>query len=177
MITEKMMLQYNDYIKTHLEAVSDAFGWLYDYIPDVVSPFGYDYAYQLIRCHDESKWSDEEYLAYCEYFYGDRTPEVCEEFDAAWLHHQHNNPHHWQHWVLREDSGAIKPIPMPTEYIVEMFCDHWAFSWVKGNLREIFTWYENNKDKMVLHEETRAMYESLLSIVKSRLDEVGYIGE
>ncbi len=26
-------------------------------------------------------------------------------FSRAWLLHQHRNPHHWQFWILREDSG------------------------------------------------------------------------
>ena len=26
------------------------------------------------------------------------------EFDRAWLHHQHANPHHWQHWLLVNDN-------------------------------------------------------------------------
>nr|DAE02562.1 MAG TPA: hypothetical protein [Siphoviridae sp. ctmYS12] len=27
---------------------------------------------------------------------------------------------------------------MPYNYIIEMICDWWAFSWNKGNLQEIF---------------------------------------
>ena len=63
--------------------------------------------------------------------------EVEDRFDAAWLHHQHNNPHHWQHWLLREDDGGTKALEMDHLYVVEMVCDHWAFSWVKGDLYEI----------------------------------------
>src|SRR5947207_278928 len=33
---------------------------------------------------------------------------VDEAFDGAWLHHQHVNKHHWQHWVLRNDDGDAR---------------------------------------------------------------------
>jgi hypothetical protein len=50
--------------------------------------------------HDWSKLTPAEWGPYVRSFYGKqgRTPEVRAAFDAAWLHHQHRNPHHWQHW-------------------------------------------------------------------------------
>src|SRR5882762_4064498 len=62
--------------------------------------------------HDWTKFLPCEWCPYVQSFYGgwkykDRPPELVAAFDAAWLHHQHWNDHHWQHWVLREDSGAI----------------------------------------------------------------------
>src|SRR5437868_1583323 len=72
--------------------------------------------------HDWSKFLPCEWFPYVEYFYGEKVRLQKEEwddsrywplaqkyydaFDRAWIHHQHRNPHHWQHWVLREDSGA-----------------------------------------------------------------------
>ena len=56
-------------------------------------------------------------------------------------------PHHWQYWVLINDNpeeGEVL-IEMPYNYILEMICDWWAFSWAKGNLNEIFPWYEERK--------------------------------
>ncbi|GAH23125.1 unnamed protein product, partial [marine sediment metagenome] len=29
----------------------------------------------------------------------------------------YRNSHHWQHWVLILDSGKMKPIEMPEEFI------------------------------------------------------------
>jgi hypothetical protein len=112
----------------------------------------------------------EEYDAYCEYFYGERTPEVEEGFDYAWLHHQHSNPHHWQYWLLREDDGGTKALEIPYEYILEMVCDWWSFSWKNNDLYEIFNWYDNNKKKMILHEKTEVIVENILRQIKDILD-------
>jgi hypothetical protein len=63
--------------------------------------------------HDLSKFSRVEWGPYVASFYGpwkysERPPEVVAAFDAAWLHHQHANPHHWQHWLLREDRPRAR---------------------------------------------------------------------
>jgi len=123
--------------------------------------------------HDKSKYTESEWNAYRDYFYanGDETA-----FNYAWLHHIHNNPHHWQHWILINDDnglnaeGKMIAMQMPKNFIVEMICDWWAFSWNKGDLTEIFNWYEKNKDNMLLHEQTRHDVESLLNIIKKKLN-------
>jgi hypothetical protein len=170
MIDDLMRDEYDDYLAKHVNSVKNAFSWICVNLPELVDDYDADELGEYIGKHDRSKWDDEEYFAYCEYFYGDRTPEVDEDFDYAWLHHQHSNPHHWQHWLLREDDGDVKALEMPYLDVLEMVCDHWAFSWVKDNLYEIFTWYDNNKDKMVLHQETRNLYESILDKIKNKLD-------
>lgn len=170
MIDDLMRDEYDDYLAKHINSVKTAFSWICVNLPELVDDYDADALGEYISKHDYSKWDDEEYFAYCEYFYGDRTPEVAEDFDYAWLHHQHNNTHHWQHWLLREDDGNVKALEMPYLDVIEMVCDHWAFSWVKDNLYEIFTWYDNNKDKMVLHQETRNLYESILDKIKEKLD-------
>lgn len=81
-----------------------------------------------ITMHDRSKYSDEEYIPYIEYFYGTKSKKIDTEFNYAWLHHIHNNPHHWQYWVLKHDDKPEEALEMPYEYIIEMFCDHWSFS-------------------------------------------------
>ena len=61
---------------------------------------------------------------------------------------------------------------MPYNYILEMICDWWAFSWSKGNLREIFTWYDEHRDYMKLSEFTRTTVETTLMKIKEKLDEL-----
>ena len=60
---------------------------------------------------------------------------------------------------------------MPEEYVIEMFCDHWAFSHKAGNLEEIFDWYKTHKTNMMLHRNTKVIYEDLLDKVKAILKE------
>jgi len=117
--------------------------------------------------HDLSKFGFKEFSPYVELFYGGYNKtcvpdSIREDFDKAWLHHQNVNPHHWQHWVLLDDSGEIKALPMPTEYIREMVAD-WAGAGKSITGRwEIAEWYENNKNIMRLHPSTRAFVEFLI---------------
>lgn len=165
-----MSAKYDEYLNNHIRNVGRGLSWLIVQLPEVLDGFDSDYLGELISNHDKSKWNTEEYDAYDKYFYSDE--DVTEEFDKAWLHHQHNNPHHWQHWLLHNDDGSVTALEMPKEYVIEMFCDHWAFSWAKNNFYEIFDWYADNKAKMILHANTQAFYEDILSKLKTRLDEV-----
>ena len=126
--------------------------------------------YKQGLAHDLSKYGAEEYSAYDNYFYGKKTEDVKRAFDYAWLHHIHNNPHHWQYWVLINDEDGTKALEMPEEYALEMVCDWWAFSHKSGNLKEIFDWYKSHKKNMILHEKTRKFVEDLLDKIKKILE-------
>ena len=92
----------------------------------------------------------------------------------AWLMHIHRNPHHWQHWVLINDEpkeGTIL-IEMPYPYIIEMICDWWAFSWIKGDLSEMFAWYKDHESYIKLHNNTRSIVEEILEMIRTKLTEV-----
>ena len=93
---------------------------------------------------------------------------IKDQFDLAWLHHQHANPHHWQHWVLREDSGAVKLLDMPEHFIREMVAD-WAGAGrtITGRW-EVADWYEKNKANIQLDWPCRARVESLLLLFKKK---------
>lgn len=75
--------------------------------------------------HDMSKFRPSEYRPYARYFYGtwmensnwhgdwrnvipyeDTQDGVEKAFDFAWLMHQKRNPHHWQYWLLVNDSSS-----------------------------------------------------------------------
>ena len=59
---------------------------------------------------------------------------------------------------------------MTDDYIIEMICDWWAFSWKKGELYEIFSWYDKHKDYMKLSPKTRKKVEDILDIIREKLD-------
>lgn len=99
---------------------------------------------------------------------------IIEAFNRAWLMHIHRNPHHWQHWVLINDEpkeGTIL-IEMPYPYIIEMICDWWAFSWIKGDLSEMFAWYKDHESYIKLHNNTRSIVEEILEMIRTKLTEV-----
>ena len=168
-----MSNQYDEYLNNHIMDVNRAFSWLRTNLPEVVDPNGGFTTILYLGRHDESKYSYEEYDAYDAYFYGKKNKEVKEDFNYAWLHHIHENPHHWQHWVLVNDDpeeGTIA-LDIPYKYAIEMICDWWSFSWKTGNLYEIFDWYENHKKRMILSKNTRELVEQILGQIKEKLDE------
>lgn len=181
--------QYNNYLTTHISNVKKGYNWLKENIPEVLSEDNYidEVAYygeldDIIAQHDKSKYTKIpdadnyyelkcEYDPYADYFYGEKTPEVEECFNRAWLEHIHANPHHWQHWILHNDDPKIgvKVLDMPYVFIVECICDWWSFSWKQGNLTEIFNWYEKNKDGIMFSDKTRKTVESILEKMKEKL--------
>lgn len=116
--------------------------------------------------HDYSKFLPGEWLPYSRYFYlkgyGDKEEEK-QAFNVAWLKHQHRNPHHWQYWVLKEDSGKLKPLPIPEKHVREMVAD-WtgAGKAITGKWLDVYTWYEREKNKMIIHPDTRRLVEEIL---------------
>lgn len=172
-----MSIEYDNYLAQHKSNVYRGYEWIKSNIPNILkSHYEYDYEHQLMIEHDYSKFDKEEYDAYDAYFYGgNRSYHVVRDFRRAWLRHIHHNPHHWQYWVLINDDpneGEIL-LDMEYNYIIEMICDWWAFSWAKDNLYEIFNWYDKHKDYMKLSEYTRRTVEYILKKIHEKLDETG----
>ena len=167
-----MSKEYDKYLTQHISNVKKGYDWLRENLPEVIVPMLFKDEH-IRGFHDHSKYTKAEYDAYDDYFYGEvKTEKVKYEFNRAWLHHIHANPHHWQHWVLVNDDpeeGTIA-LPMDYEYVIEMICDWWAFSWAKNNLYEIFNWYDDHKKRMILHEDTRKIVENILGKIRAKLD-------
>lgn len=167
-----MSYEYDRYLTEHIRNVRSAFFWIHSNLPEIIENYSEARAY--IIDHDRSKYEAEEYDAYDKYFYGgSRSYAVVRNFNLAWLHHIHTNPHHWQHWVLINDDSdiGIQALDIPNSFIIEMICDWWSFSWTKGNLFKIFEWYDSHKNYMMLSEKTRRFVESYLEKIKSKLNE------
>ena len=115
--------------------------------------------------HDWSKLTPAEWTPYVHSFYGEGppTPEVEAAFDRAWLHHQHRNPHHWQHWLLREDDGDTKALVMPESLAREMVADWMGAGRAITGKWDVGGWYVKNARKIVLAPETRKLVERLIA--------------
>lgn len=133
--------------------------------------------------HDWSKFLPSEWVPYAQFFYGykstaeerdlarrvlgydpDRSDkDVRGAFDRAWLKHQHRSPHHWQHWILREDSGGTIILEMPRRYALEMISD-WdgAGRAITGRHGATADWYLKNRAKIQLHPNTRRLVEETI---------------
>lgn len=155
--------EYEDYITTHISNVQRA--WrecLRDKAPEDIR-HSVD---NLIDNHDASKFSDEEWNAYLNYFYpvegADNDKEAIDKaFDYAWNHHQKVNPHHWQYWVLVKDEGSLVALDMPLKHILCMLADWHSFYYVNPE-RSTQQWYLENGPKMTLSPQTRQVVEEYL---------------
>lgn len=170
-----MSRSYDLYLDMHKNNVARGFYWIKENLPELLIDMeDVDYEHQICYAHDASKSESDEYEAYDRYFYGNnRSYQVVTDFNYAWLNHIHRNPHHWQHWILINDdpNNGERIMDMPYNYILEMICDWWAFSWDKENLHEIFTWYDSHKDYMKLSEITRHHVTDILAKIKAKLEE------
>lgn len=170
-----MSREYDLYLEQHKGNVAKGFRWIKENLPELIIDIpGVDYEHQICFEHDLSKSNLDEYEAYDAYFYGgNRSYHVVEEFRYAWLKHIHNNPHHWQYWMLTNDepNEGENVLDMPYNYILEMICDWWAFSWNSGDLTEMFDWYEVHKDYMRLSPRTRRNVEYILDKIREKLKE------
>lgn len=166
-----MSKEYDSYLQKHKDNVRRGYIWLRTNLPKLFEgkPDG---SWEIDFNHDQSKSNPDEYAAYDAYFYGgNRSYEVVEAFRRAWLLHIHRNPHHWQHWVLINDDpdeGEVL-LEMPYNCIIEMICDWWSFSWEKGDLSEIFSWYDDHSAYIKLAPKTRETVEDILWEIRGRL--------
>ena len=169
-----MSREYDLYLEEHKANVAKGYHWIKENIPALVDG-KIDDDWLFVFGHDSSKDDPEEYDAYDAYFYGgNRSFEVVRNVRYAWLHHIHNNCHHWQYYVLindNPDEGMII-LDMPYNYVLEMVCDWWAFSWQKEELDGIFDWYEQHKNYMKLSNSTRVAVEWILGEVEEKLKEL-----
>ena len=124
--------------------------------------------------HDLSKYSLIEFFTSARYFQGDKSPIDTEKikngYSLAWQNHKAKNKHHWQYWTDFE-NGELIVLEMPAKYLAEMLCD-WvgagkAYNKSSWTINTFKIWYQNNKDKMILHALTRDYIELVMEHVKS----------
>ena len=169
-----MSEQYDRYLEEHRANVKKGYDWIKENLPYAIRP-GMDLDWHMEFGHDQSKNEPDEYEAYDAYFYGrNRSYKVVQDFRKAFLLHINRNPHHWQHWILINDDPNEEELvmDMPYEYILEMVCDWWSSSWAKGDLNEIFNWWEEHEEYIKLSVKTRQTVVDILSSIKIKLKEM-----
>ena len=156
--------EYKNYIIEHKARVKQFAEWLRGELPEVFDGIDFDDFNELIQEHDESKFSEPEFEAYAQHFYGPNKNNKNDfEFDQAWIHHWTHNEHHPEFW-LGED--------MPYIYILEMLCDWGSFSIKSSDFKELsdfyFTKAKDDKEKN-LSENTKIIIEEILEKIDSAI--------
>ena len=134
--------------------------------------------------HDLSKYSICELKTGFKYYQGYRSPIDAQKEDIgyslSWLHHKGRNKHHWEYWLDNGPNG-IQPVKMPTNYVIEMFCDRVAASMIyqKDKYKDdsALIYYENGRNRIMIHPETDKLIHHLLQyLANNGLDKtVDYI--
>lgn len=123
--------------------------------------------------HDWSKFLPDEWRAYAAYFYGQlplgAKKEALAAFNLAWLKHLHRNDHHWQHWLLQQDSGTKLQL-LPPAYVADEMLADWLGAGTKILHRptlaqcvtETIVWYMQNRAVIQLRTRARERIEETL---------------
>jgi hypothetical protein len=125
--------------------------------------------------HDLSKFNPVEFVRYARWGFGENKDK--QQWTIAWHHHMHHNKHHPEYYLLTwrgdpcfyegigEKVGVdfIVVLPMPVRYCLEFVADLRGKSHESNN-SEARLFYMSQRDKMILHSNTRAKVESLLGV-------------
>lgn len=127
--------------------------------------------------HDLSKYSPTEFVAGVRYYQGVRSPNTAqrevEGYSTAWMHHKGRNKHHFEYWTdLLPGTKQYGPVPMPTEFLVEMVMDRIAACKVYrgSNYRDgsALEYLEGSRDCALLHPDTLRKLRYLLTMLRER---------
>ncbi len=133
--------------------------------------------------HDLSKYSYVEFSKGAKYYQGTRSPNEKEReiygYSIAWLHHKGRNKHHFEYWNdVDPKTKRYRPVPMPVNYLIEMFCDRVAASKIyKGkdySNSHPYEYFIGGQAKFAMHESTADELERLLTILKDKGEDAAF---
>ncbi len=138
--------EYCDYIDEHLHNVAKAWSILQETCRDdniIYDDHLFFVTDQMIKDHDLSKVSPEEFIQYQRNFFPVEKKDDT-GFEAALGHHLLHNGHHWEKWA------EIK-CQFPNEWACHcacMICDWLAMSMKFGDTARVY--YDKNKDRIII---------------------------
>ena len=117
--------------------------------------------------HDWTKFAPSEWCPYVHRFSSGRAGDFDksadpDEWHRAWTHHWHRQPHHWEHWLAFGSDGVARPMLMPCRFVEEMVADWMGASRAYTGSWDVREWYAKNRERIVLHDESRAYAELVM---------------
>lgn len=135
--------------------------------------------------HDMEKLAPREFIAYAHHFYDrngkarfdtieghhlclDDSEQV--DFLRSYRLHVIRNQHHWQYWVITDNHGKQHIVDMPLAVRKELLAD-WLG--VERALKSgtTLSWYENNRERLVLDIYTREWLDGQLGYVPEKKED------
>lgn len=134
--------------------------------------------------HDLSKYTWTEFSVGCKYYQGNRSPNDAEREDkgytSSWLHHKGRNKHHLEYWIdySTDKSKGLVGMPMPKQYVIEMFCDRIAAckTYNKENYTDhhALDYYMKGRAGKILHPQSKALLEKYLKMLAKYGEDVTF---
>lgn len=168
---EMQAAAYKKYIDNHIANVKKVY---LIYGKELCERLSVDYNRlgDMIRDHDESKYSKEEFEGFRCYYYPTSEEEADtdmkgfykQKYDAAWLHHLRNNAHHPEFWLYINEKGNPRCHPMDPIHVAEMLIDWAAMGIVFKNTA--YNYWHDNIHAKPLHHDTIDLVDSCIDIFK-----------
>ena len=165
--------EYMDYISEHKKNIQKAWDEIRNAtigISLLQRPAILDEMSWRIKNHDDSKFSEEEFVPYRQHFYPVDGEDVDPAaFDRAWRTHYRRNDHHWQYWVDEDGDFFISSYSVDNKICayLEMVCDWQAMSYVMGG--NAVSYYESHKSSIQIEAYWREFLEEILSLLSEYL--------
>ena len=134
--------------------------------------------------HDMSKFSLTEFAPSVKYFSGRLSPNAVDRkvsgSSKAWLHHKGRNKHHFEYWIDFSASveGYAFGCKMPLKYVAEMIADRYAacvaYNGTEYKKSDAWDYYCKARDEVIMHEDTKAVLEKALTIMKDEGEDASF---
>lgn len=133
--------------------------------------------------HDLSKYSPTEFIPGARHYLGTRSPNEGERetygYSLAWMHHKGRNRHHYEYWTdVDMASKSYKPVPMPINFLTEMFCDRIAASKIyqgdKYTDASAYNYFMRGNAKITMHPDTAKKLEEWLILLRDEGEKVAF---
>ena len=135
--------------------------------------------------HDMSKFSLTEFAPSVKYFSGRLSPNAVDRkvsgSSKAWLHHKGRNKHHFEYWIDISASveGYAFGCKIPLKYVAEMIADRYAacvaYNGAEYKKSDAWDYYSKARDVVIMHEDTKAVLEKALTIMKEEGEEAAFL--
>ncbi|MDO4501976.1 MAG: DUF5662 family protein [Coriobacteriia bacterium] len=134
--------------------------------------------------HDLSKYAPVEFTTGARFYTGVKSPNAVERrvrgLSEAWCHHKGRNRHHFEYWIDLAGPGDHRLVgkPMPTRYVVEMFCDRVAACKVyEGDDytdASALRYFQSGPDTDFMHPDSVALLVRMLSLLAEQGEDVAF---